>query len=457
MNHLPAYKEKNNTWSSKFKYKDWLGKTRQKCKRGFLKKKDALDYEMEFKSKYMHTPDIMFSALVDNYMRDMIDNKKIAVTTAARKQRAFNKMITPFFNQKPINTIDELDVLNWQTAIQKQGNDLYPGKGYAPTYLKSLNNELNAIMNYAVRYYKLSYNPCERAGSMGKGEADAMQIWTLDQYEQFISYADKSGAKVAFDILFWTGIREGELLALTPADFHNDLKLNIDKSFVVLNGEYIIKEPKNESSIRQVPIPQFLYDEVQEYMSKLYGLQPHDRLFMFTKSFLLYEIKRLANMAGLEPIRVHDLRHSHVSLLIEMGFNILMISERLGHKNVQTTWKTYAHLYPDKGKQIAFGLQEVRATGITQNKTAEDQVLSLLGEIQKVLPNYHTYENDDIVLWDCDKKEKTIINRIRFNELVSKNLQADEAFVVMMKDGYYEIDSRYVCCFASRGLPFKYL
>lgn len=284
-----------------------------------------------------------------------------------------------------------------------------------------------------------------------------MQIWTLDQYEQFISYADKSGAKVAFDILFWTGIREGELLALTPADFHNDLKLNIDKNFVVLNGEYIIKEPKNESSIRQVPIPQFLYDEVQEYMSKLYGLQPHDRLFMFTKSFLLYEIKRLANMAGLEPIRVHDLRHSHVSLLIEMGFNILMISERLGHKNVQTTWKTYAHLYPDKGKQIAFGLQEVRATGITQNKTAEDQVLSLLGEIQKVLPNYHTYENDDIVLWDCDKKEKTIINRIRFNELVSKNLQADEAFVVMMKDGYYEIDSRYVCCFASRGLPFKYL
>ena len=78
---MPAYKEKNNTWSSKFKYKDWLGKTRQKCKRGFLKKKDALDYEMEFKSKYMHTPDIMFSALVDNYMRDMIDNKKIAVTT----------------------------------------------------------------------------------------------------------------------------------------------------------------------------------------------------------------------------------------------------------------------------------------------------------------------------------------------------------------------------------------
>ena len=97
-------------------------------------------------------------------------------------------------------------------------------------------------------------------------------------------------------------------------------------------------------------------------------------------------------MAGLEPIRIHDLRHSHASLLIEMGFNILMISERLGHKNVQTTWNTYAHLYPDKGRQIAFGLQEVKATGLTANKTAEDQVIGLLGEIQKALPNYNTYE-----------------------------------------------------------------
>ena len=284
---MPAYKEKNNTWSSKFKYKDWLGKTRQKCKRGFLKKKDALDYEMEFKSKYMHTPDIMFSALVDNYMRDMIDNKKIAVTTAARKQRAFNKMITPFFNQKPINTIDELDVLNWQTAIQKQGNDLYPGKGYAPTYLKSLNNELNAIMNYAVRYYKLSYNPCERAGSMGKGEADAMQIWTLDQYEQFISYADKSGAKVAFDILFWTGIREGELLALTAADFDFEKEtVRINKSYQRLHGEDVITTPKTKKSNRMIKMPKFLCEEMQEYLQMLYGLKKKDRIFTVTKNIV---------------------------------------------------------------------------------------------------------------------------------------------------------------------------
>ena len=272
-----------------------------------------------------------------------------------------------------------------------------------------------------------------------------------------MQHCEKTHARVAFDILFWTGIREGELLALTPEDFLPSLKLNINKSFVVIDGEHIIKDPKNETSIRSIAIPQFLYDEVMEYTGRLYGLMPTDRLFLFTKSFLINEIKRVAGRAGMEPIRIHDLRHSHASLLIEMGFNILMISERLGHKNVQTTWNTYAHLYPDKGKQIAFGLQEVKASGITSNQTAEDQVISLLGEIQKMLPGYNTYETDEIIMWDTQDKKKTVVDRIKFDDMVSGTVDPDEAFVIMMKDGYYEASPRYVFCFSSRGLPVKYL
>lgn len=235
------------------------------------------------------------------------------------------------------------------------------------------------------------------------------------------------------------------------------LNISIVKNFAVVDGEHIIKDPKNETSVRCIAIPQFLYDEAMEYAGSLYGLAPTDRLFMFTKSFLIKETKRVADKAGLNPIRIHDLRHSHASLLIEMGFNILMISERLGHKNVQTTWNTYAHLYPDKGRQIAFGLQQVKATGITSNHTAEDQVISLLGEIQKMLPNYNTYETDDIILWDCEKKEKSIVDRNGFNEFVSGNIEPEEAFIIMMKDGYYEVDERFVFCFLSKGLPVKYL
>lgn len=454
---MPAYKEDNGTWTSKFKYKDWRGEKRQKTKRGFERKKDALDFETEFKATFVHSADIPFTALAKNYLSDLTKNHKIEITTAERKQRAFDKMISPYFGMKPINQITELDVLNWQTWVQQKGFDKFKGVGYAPTYLKSINNELSAMMNYAVRYYRLPYNPCERAGSMGKSSAEAMEIWTLDQFEQFIGYADKSDARIAFDILFWTGIREGELLALTPADFLPGPRLDIKKSFTVLNGEHIIKKPKNEPSVRCIAIPQFLYDEVQNYMHGLYGLEQTDRLFTFTKSFLLKEIKRMAHMAGLEPIRIHDLRHSHASLLIEMGFNILMISERLGHKNVQTTWNTYAHLYPDKGRQIAFGLQEVKATGLTANKTAEDQVIGLLGEIQKALPNYNTYETDDIILWDCEYKIKKVVDRKQFDDMVYGTIEPEEAFVIMMSEGYYEVDTRYVFCFSSRGMPIKYL
>ncbi|MFA9465324.1 MAG: tyrosine-type recombinase/integrase [Velocimicrobium sp.] len=462
---MPAYKEDNGTWTSKFKYKNWLGDWKQKTKRGFSKKGDANKFEIDFKAKFVHSSDIAFSALVENYLADFVDNKKIDVTTAERKRGTFEGKIIPFFKDKSINQIDELDVLNWQSWIKKQGYDKYPDKdGYAPTYLKSMNNELSAVMNYACRYYKLPSNPCTNAGSMGKSEADVMQIWTLDEFKLFIGYADKSAAKVAFDILFWTGIREGELLALTLADFLPNLKLNIDKSFAVVKGVQIIKDPKNEPSVRCIAIPEFLYNEVQDYASGLYGLQQTDRLFMFTKSFLLKEIKRVANMADLNIIRVHDLRHSHVSLLIEMGFNILMISERLGHKTVQTTWNTYAHLYPDKGKQIAYGLQEVNLNGITTNHSAEDQMLSLLGEIKKNLPNYNTYERDDIIMWNSKRKVKEIVDRLSFdNTVISYEdesnviVEPTEAFIVMMKEGYFELSKEIIFCFSSKGLPVQYL
>ena len=134
-----------------------------------------------------------------------------------------------------------------------------------------------------------------------------------------------------------------------------------------------------------------------------------------------------------------------------------MISERLGHKSVQTTWNTYAHLYPDKGKQIAFGLQEVKISGITSNQTAEDQVIGLLGEIQKMLPNYNSYETDDIILWNMALKEKSIVDRDVFDDTLQGSIEPEEAFVIMMKDGFYKANDEIIFCFSSRGMPVQYL
>ena len=101
-------------------------------------------------------------------------------------------------------------------------------------------------------------------------------------------------------------------------------------------------------------------------MSKLYGVQQNDRIFYFTKHALDKEIKRISEKAGLPKIRVHDLRHSHASMLIDMGFDILEISERLGHESVKTTLDTYSHLYPSKQKGLADKLNADRENAIAQ-------------------------------------------------------------------------------------------
>lgn len=195
---------------------------------------------------------------------------------------------------------------------------------------------------------------------MGKSKADEMNIWTQEQYERFSGVIQKSSMKLAFDILFYTGMRSGELLALTPADILPTKRININKSYAKVQGQELFMEPKTPKSKRNISIPDFLYDDIQNYISKLYGIQNDDRIFYFTKSALSKEIKTSAEKAGLPPIRIHDLRHSHASMLIEMGFTPLEIAERLGHESVKTTLDTYSHLYPDKDQQLADALNRLR-------------------------------------------------------------------------------------------------
>lgn len=118
-------------------------------------------------------------------------------------------------------------------------------------------------------------------------------------------------------------------------------------------------DPKTPKTKHCISIPDFLYDEIQEYISKLYGIEKGDRIFYFTKSALEKEIKHVSKKAGLPAIRVHDLRHSHANMLIDMGFSVLKIADRLGHESVKTTLDTYSHLYPDKDQKLADRLNQL--------------------------------------------------------------------------------------------------
>lgn len=458
---MPAYKDKKRgTWYCQFYYKDWMGVRHQKRKRGFTKQADAKKWEREFLDKMAKTSDIAFPALVENYLEDL--STRLKVTTMETKRSIFDSKILPYFKKCRACDIDELMIRQWHNELLLYKDD--NGVPYKDTYLRSIHNQLSAIMNYAVVYYRLPRNPCKTAGSIGKQYADAMEIWTLDQYERFIECADKPAGHLAFNILFWSGIREGELLALDPTDFlqeGDDYYIDISKNYQVVKGVEYILTPKKPKSIRKIAIPKFLYEEAMGYISKLYGNAPDERIFYFGKNYLLYEIKRIAALAGLDPIRVHDLRHSHASLLIEMGFNILMISQRLGHEKVETTWRTYAHLYPDKDSMLASQLDSVKIKGLTGNVSVEAQLLGLLQQFQKHMNEQSALidiSQEEIVCWDPEKKEKTSITQEEFEEVaeVSADTEAALAVAEIFQSGYLEICGM-VYCLASRGLPMQYL
>ncbi len=277
--------------------------------------------------------------------------------TYTQKQYIIEKKLLPFFGKLPISQITPVLVRKWQNELTSYRSD--QGKPYSETYLRTINNQLAAIMNYAVRYYGLRENPCRKAGTIGKNHAEEMQIWTSEEFKCFLEkVSDKPSSRVGFLTLYYTGIRIGELLALERADIDfENCKITINKSYQRLKDRDVITPPKTPRSIRTISIPKFLRDELKGYTDKLYGLHKHDRIFPYTKYFFEHEIKRGVKASGVKSIRIHDLRHSHASLLIELGLSPVAVADRLGHEKVETTLNTYSHLFPHKRDEVAEKLQ----------------------------------------------------------------------------------------------------
>jgi integrase len=199
---------------------------------------------------------------------------------------------------------------------------------------------------------------------MGKSKADEMEYWTYEEYLTFRdAIADKPLSYLCFQVLYWTGMREGELLALTAADIDLEGKLiDINKTYQRLHGQDIVTTPKTKKSKRKVPIPDFLCEELKSYLDSRYMMNPDDRLFPVTKSYLAHEMDRGCKISGVKRIRVHDIRHSHASLLINQGCDALVLAERLGHEKVSTTLNTYSHLFPHKQQELVSSLEQLAGT-----------------------------------------------------------------------------------------------
>ena len=268
------------------------------------------------------------------------------------KDHIIRTKLLPYFAKRKMNLIQPKDIIVWQNEMIKCKDK--NGEAYSPVYLKTLHNQLSAIFNHAVKFYGLKDNPAAKVGNMGKAKAKEMLFWTQEEYRKFSEeMMDKPVSFYAFEMLYWCGIREGELLALTPADFDfNKGTLRINKSYQRLHGEDIITTPKTRKSNRTIRMPDFLCNEMQDYLGMLYGVDKNDRIFNISKHYLGREMERGSKAAGVKRIRIHDLRHSHISLLIDMGFSAVAIADRVGHESIEITYR-YAHLFPSKQDEMA--------------------------------------------------------------------------------------------------------
>lgn len=355
---MSVYKDQGKgTWYVMVRYDDWTGKRKQKCKRGFATKKEAQKWEREFSMQQGADLDMTFESFCELYKKDMMVQLK--GSTWETKENIIRTKILPYFGEKVISQITARDVISWQNVMRQTKTKT--GTVLSPTYLRTIHSQLSAIFNHAMKFYDLTANPANKAGTMGEEQGKEMLFWTKEEYLLFADVMlDKPMSYYAFELLYWTGIREGELLALTPEDFDFDKKmLRINKSYQRLNGQDVITTPKTKYSIRNIKMPQFLCDEIQDFISQFYRIEPTDRMFQINKYYLAREIERGSKESGVQRIRVHDLRHSHVSLLINMGFTALAIGKRVGHSAEKITYR-YAHLFPSVQDAMADRLDEVR-------------------------------------------------------------------------------------------------
>ena len=345
---MPAYRDENGTWYVQFYYKSWEGKRHHKVKRGFKTRKEAVDYEIHYKANQQWKINVSLAEFAEIYYDDK--KTELKERTLRNKKYMINTYIVPFFGERQVNRIQSSDIIQWQKIIQE--------KKLAPTYQRMIANQLSALFNHAT-IYGLNKNPYKQVKRIGQSDADKkkLRFWTKDEFDSFISEIDEKKDVMyhaIFQTLFWTGMRIGELLALNIGDLDFDRKIiHITKTYYRAEHKDIITEPKTKQSIRDISIPNFLCKELQEYVAKLYKLGDTDRIFPVVQEAVQHKMKRVIGKTKVKMNRLHDLRHSHASFLINEEVEPMLISERLGHKDIRITLNTYGHLYPNRQHEVA--------------------------------------------------------------------------------------------------------
>lgn len=346
--------KERGTYTVRIRYKDINGDERVHKKRGFRLQREAKEYEAEYLRKLGSTTNMTFASFVEIYMADVWPTLKRS--TQLNRENVIQTKFLPTFGRMKLQDIKPRDIIKWQNMLIMKRDE--NGNGYSPVYLRKIRSNLNAIFNHAERYYDLKDNPAKKVRAMGKQKGTKVAFWEMKEYQRFRECAkEKPEAFYAFETLFWTGMRIGELLALTKKDIDLEkMTINVDKTYKVEDGEENITEPKTELSVRVIDLPEILRDELEDFLAMFYALPDDARPFNKSEGFYQKQFKSISKKAGVKEIKIHALRHSHISYLLASGFTPVEVGDRTG-QDAKTITENYAHAMPSKKSEMVNKLQ----------------------------------------------------------------------------------------------------
>ena len=260
-----------------------------------------------------------------------------------------------YFDKMAVSDIEPIDVQNWQLKLSKKCKS---------SYVRAVQGLFSVAMDRAIVLGITTTNPSKIIGNVKK-QKSKIEFWTKEEFEKVISLIYKEDYYqhflfISLWFLFMTGMRIGEATAIQWEDIDFDSGvLTINKTLYYKNqSNYRFVEPKTKASVRHIVLDKCTLTYLSEWKEVQQNLIQTDFVMSYNgiptqKHTLSYAIERYAKLAGIHRIRIHGLRHSHASLLISMGENPLIIKDRLGHEDIETTLGTYGHLYPNSNFEVA--------------------------------------------------------------------------------------------------------
>ena len=352
-----AVEKRNGKWyiRGKVKLEDGSFKDYHRVARGCKLKKEAMKIEDSFLAKYnedleqMRASNITFKELTEMYLREKQGSTKSS--TLATDKYMFDQMNELY--DKRINLI--------RSKTIKDFIESYNTPEYKLSYVNKMRTYLNKLFSFAVKQNLIERNPVSSIPNFKRPDElkEEMQFYTPDEWKRFVQAFPKD------DIMYYTicctlyymGMRRGEVLALNRKDdvdiVKGTIRVNKTVSQYVSGQRYVVTPPKTKNSYRVIKMPEEELQIMKKYLEwydSCPGASADGFLFGMDQpiipKLLNKRFHRVADAAGLPQIRIHDLRHSHATLLINHGANIKAIADRLGN-TVEEVLKTYSHLFTE--------------------------------------------------------------------------------------------------------------